>query len=77
MNKVFTADQFFDHADDMSPALRAHLLERSDHSEMLDLFQLNPHIMEKVMELKRQKVLNKLYKAMNVLMDSLHNQKEQ
>ena len=74
MNKVFTADQFIDHADDISPALRAHL---SDHSDVLDLFQLNPHIMEKVMELKRQKVLNKLYKAMNVLMDSLHNQKEQ
>ena len=33
--------------------------------------------MGKVMQLKRQKVLNKLYKTMNVLMDSLNNEKEQ
>ena len=40
LNKVLTLDQFINHADDMSPALRAHLLDRSDHSEMLDLFQV-------------------------------------
>ena len=33
--------------------------------------------MAKVMQLKRQKELNKLYKTMNFLMDSLNNEKEQ
>lgn len=73
-----------DHTDDVSEKMNTYLKNRKEHS-MIQLFevwvkpfefhniifQLNPYMMEKVMELEHQKKLSKLYKNKRFLMNKL------
>jgi len=73
-----------DHTDDVSEKLNTYLKSKKEHS-MIQLFevwvkplelhniifQLNPYMMEKVMELEHQKKLSKLYKNKRFLMNKL------